>query len=272
VDDPFWLTLPVKMLASAALVVAASMLVERAGPLVGAMIATLPISAGPSYAYLALEHGPAFLHDSALASLPANAATAFFILAYAGLAQRCTLAASLGGALAAWAVALFVISRFAWSLPAALAVNVAVYALAIVATRRFLSQGSVRPAGRKWWDLPLRTFAVMVLVAVVLLAGRLLGPTAAGFAALAPVVLTSLALILHERIGGPATAAVLSHGLPGMLGFAAALLMLRATAIPFGSAAALTAALAVSVAWNASLLVLRRVRPRSLSAGRRRSR
>jgi hypothetical protein len=65
VFDPFWLTLLVKMLASAALVVGASLVVERAGPLTGAMIATLPISAGPNYVYLAMEHGDAFLRASA---------------------------------------------------------------------------------------------------------------------------------------------------------------------------------------------------------------
>ena len=39
----FWAALLAKMLASAAIVVLASLAVERAGPLVGAMIATLPL-------------------------------------------------------------------------------------------------------------------------------------------------------------------------------------------------------------------------------------
>jgi hypothetical protein len=257
VDDPFWLTLVIKMGASAAIVVAASVLVERSGPLVGAMIATLPISAGPSFAYLALEHGPEFVSQSALASLPATAATGIFILAYVALAQRGGLALSLAGAFAAWALAVFLVSRLVWSLPAAIALNAAVYTSGILATRRFLMHQPVKSAGRRWWDLPVRALAVMVLVAVVLLAGRMVGPQAAGFAALAPVVLTSLALIFHNRLGGPATASIMAHGLPGMLGFAAAILVLCLTVIPFGSAAALTGALMVSVGWNASLLILR---------------
>ena len=45
--EQLWLTLPIKMAASALIVVTASLLVERSGPVVGALIATLPISAGP---------------------------------------------------------------------------------------------------------------------------------------------------------------------------------------------------------------------------------
>ena len=40
-SDPFWVSLLAKMLATAAIVVAVSALVERAGSFVGAMIATL---------------------------------------------------------------------------------------------------------------------------------------------------------------------------------------------------------------------------------------
>lgn len=42
-SDPFWAGLLAKMLATAAIVVAVSALVERVGPFLGAMIATLPI-------------------------------------------------------------------------------------------------------------------------------------------------------------------------------------------------------------------------------------
>ena len=71
--DWFWLALAVKLAASAGIVVTASFLVERSGPFLGAMIATLPISAGPAYVFLALEHGPAFIAQSSLASLSVNA-------------------------------------------------------------------------------------------------------------------------------------------------------------------------------------------------------
>ncbi len=47
----------------------ASMVAERSGPLIGALVATLPVSAGPVYVFLALDHDAAFIAQSALASL-----------------------------------------------------------------------------------------------------------------------------------------------------------------------------------------------------------
>jgi hypothetical protein len=260
VIDPFWLTLVAKMIASAALVIGASLVVERAGPLIGAMIATLPLSAGPNYVYLAMEHGSAFLAESALASLVANAATGLFAVAYAALAQKRGLAASLGGAYAVWIAVVLFAHRLDWTLAALIAVNALVYAGAIAATRRFLAARPLRPAGRRWWDLPLRALAVMALVATVVLAGRFIGPGAAGVTALVPIVFTSLVFILHDRIGGPAAAAVIAHSLPGMVGFTVAVIVLAVTVVPLGAAAALSLALLVSVAWNGALIVLQRLR------------
>src|SRR4051812_49581812 len=102
--DPFWLALLAKMLTSAVVVVTASLVVERTGPFVGAMVATLPISAGPAHAYLAAEHGAALVAESALISLSVNAPPRAFVVTYALLAPPpppplalCRAALLLGG-------------------------------------------------------------------------------------------------------------------------------------------------------------------------------
>ena len=87
-DLAFLLMLALRMVITAAFVVSASMITERSGPVIGALIATLPISAGPSYVFLALDHDAAFIAEGALASLPINAATIFLGLIYVFLAQR----------------------------------------------------------------------------------------------------------------------------------------------------------------------------------------
>src|SRR5581483_2244067 len=87
-DLHFLLLLALRMALAAALVVSASMVTERSGPVIGALIATLPISAGPSYVFLAIDHDAAFIAESALASFPINAVTMFYCLAYVFLAQR----------------------------------------------------------------------------------------------------------------------------------------------------------------------------------------
>jgi hypothetical protein len=259
VDEQFWLMLVAKMLTTAAIVVIASLLIERSGPLLGTLLATLPISAGPAYVFLAVEHGPAFIQASALASLPANAATPLFILTYAALASRGQgLAVCLASALASWGVTVGVIPARAWSLPALLVLNIVVFAGGSVLAKRFIRGHKVPGPLRRWWNIPVRVLSVMLLVGAVVIAGRALGPAAAGIAALAPVVLTSLVLILHPHIGGPATASVLATGLPGLFGFVLALTAVYLLVLPHGSTIALSSALAISLVWNVSVLLLHR--------------
>jgi hypothetical protein len=103
-DLYFALTLIVKMAVTAAFLLAATITAERAGPLIGGLVATLPISAGPVYIFLALDHDAHFIAQSALGSLVTNAYNVIFALTYALLAQRHALAVSFGAALAVWIV------------------------------------------------------------------------------------------------------------------------------------------------------------------------
>src|SRR5687768_4748967 len=84
----FILTLALRMAITAAFVVTASVITERSGPVIGGLVATLPISAGPSYVFLALGHEAGFIAEGALASLPINAATLSLGLVYVVVAQR----------------------------------------------------------------------------------------------------------------------------------------------------------------------------------------
>src|SRR5882757_674158 len=106
----FILTLGFRMAITAAFVVSASVITERSGPVIGALVATLPVSAGPSYVFLALDHDASFIAEGALASLPINAATIFLGLTYVVLAQRRSVLVSCGVAAAVW-IALAALSR-----------------------------------------------------------------------------------------------------------------------------------------------------------------
>src|ERR1700753_1114586 len=115
-DLHFLLTLALRMAIAAAFVVTTSIIAERAGAVIGGLIATLPVSAGPSYVFLALDHDAAFIAESALASFPINAVTMFYCLAYVFLAQRRSAVVSVGGALVVW-IALAAVERlFSWTL------------------------------------------------------------------------------------------------------------------------------------------------------------
>jgi hypothetical protein len=267
VIESFWLSLLMKMSASALIVVTASLVVERMGPLVGSLLATLPLSAGPNFVYLAIEHGAAFLAETARIGLQVNIGTAPFVLVYAFAATRWNVFVSLFAGYLAWGATLAVTRQIDPGIGAAIVANVAAYALCMLLGRRFLKGPLPVAAPRRWWDLPLRVATVMGLVAAVVISGRLLGPAVTGIVAILPVVFTSLALILHPRLGGPATARVLVTGYPGLLGFGMAVATVSVTAIPFGSVYALTAGLAVAVIWNATILLHSRLRMRGESTG-----
>ena len=100
-DLSFWLELAFKMAMTAAVVVFISIVVERSGPFIGAMIAALPTAAGAAYVILAIEHPSAFIAASAVGSMAIGAAVAIFAAVYAILAQRHGVVPSLGVSLLA---------------------------------------------------------------------------------------------------------------------------------------------------------------------------
>ena len=118
-DLTFILTLALRMAVTAAFVVSASVITERSGPVIGALVATLPISAGPSYVFLALDHDAAFIAEGALASLPINAATILLCLTYVVLAQRHSALVSCAGAIAVWIALATLCARSTGRSPAA---------------------------------------------------------------------------------------------------------------------------------------------------------
>jgi hypothetical protein len=258
-DLHFILLLVLRMAIAAAFVVTASIIAERSGAVIGALIATLPISAGPSYVFLAIDHDAAFIAESAQASFPINAVTMFFCVSYVLLAQRRNAVVSVGGAITVW-IALAALERLVpWSLTTGLIANAIAFAICIPLFKRF-QHVKMPLITRRWYDVPLRAVMVATLVAIVVSLSRWVSPFVSGTIALFPVVLSSMTFILHPRIGGPATAAVIANGGWGMMGFGIAIAVLNMTAIPLGSAAALSLALATCVVWNLALWWLGRRR------------
>jgi hypothetical protein len=255
----FLLLLIVRMAITAAFVLTASIITERSGPVIGALVATLPISAGPSYVFLAVDHDAAFIAQSALASLPINAATIFLSLTYVVLAQRHSLWVSVGAAVVVWLSLATLVRMTQWSFASGVLVNAVAFAICLPLMRRFRAV-RMPPIARRWYDVPLRASLVATVVATVVTLSGWVGPKVSGIIALFPAVFTSLMLILHARIGGPPTAAVIANGGWGLLGFGTGIAVLQIAATPFGSTIALCLALATCIAWNLVLWGLSRRR------------
>jgi hypothetical protein len=256
-DLYFALALIVKMAVTAAFVVAATVTAERAGPLVGGLVATLPLGAGPVYVFLSLDHDAHFIAQSAINSLAINAVNVMFALTYALLAQKRSLALSLSFALLLWLALAFTVHEIHWTLVAAGAVNVVVLAICI-ALARPLRHVRIPPVRTYWYDLALRAAMVALLVGVTVSLSFRIGPGGSGILAVFPIILISVMLILHRRAGGPPTAAVMANAVLGLVGFAVACVVLRFAAEPFGSAVGLALALATSVGWGLGVLTARR--------------
>jgi hypothetical protein len=207
--------------------------------------------------FLALDHDAAFIAESALASLPINAPTIFFALTYVVLAQRHSTLVSCAGAVPVWIVLAALERTVQWSLAGGLFANAVAFAICLPLLRRF-RHVKMPLITRRWYDIPLRASLVATLVATVVTLSRWVGPSVSGTIALFPIVLTSMILILHPRIGGPATAALIANSGWGLLGFGVAVGVLQVTVLRFGSAVALSLALATCVGWNLGLWAIGR--------------
>lgn len=253
----FALTLIVKMAVTAGFVVAATVAAERAGPLIGGLVATLPLGTGPVYVFLALDHGAPFIAQSAVNSLAINNVNVIFALCYVLLAQRHSLTVSLSLSLLLWCVLAWGVHVVHWTVLSAGLTDLVVLP-SCIALARPLRHVRIPPVRTYWYDLALRAALVAILVGVTVSLSYRIGPAGSGILAVFPIILISVILILHRRVGGPPAAAVMANGVLGLVGFACACVVLHFTAVPLGAAIGLTLALATSVAWSLIVLTARR--------------
>lgn len=265
VIDSFWLQLVIKMLASASIVVVATMAAEKAGPFWGALIASLPVSAGPIYVLLGLEHDAAFIAESAIGSMAATAATSVYMLALALLCPRVPIVVAVPVGLALWFASILGVRQLPWDLVSATALTVGALLIGMAVTLDERRWPPPKAAARGRFDIPLRALLVAGLVALVTTYSRALGPEATGIAAVFPIVMTSLALIIHVRQGGRAVASIMANSFLPMVGFAVALTALHLTATAAGVAAGLAAGLSGSIGWSAVLAAWRLWGPKPLA-------
>jgi uncharacterized membrane protein (GlpM family) len=256
-DLLFWYSLALKMAITAAIVVIASVAVERSGPFIGALIAALPTAAGAAYIILAIEHPPAFIAASAIGSLATNAAVSVFALSYAVLAQRRGLLLSLSVAIVLWFAGAAALRLVDWTPVTAVALNVVVFAVTIPLSWRYRTSGPPPQVARKPFDIPLRALTAAIVVAVVTTASHRIGSFASGMFAVFPIVLGSFIVVLHPRVGGKASASVLAHAQVAFIGLGLGWLTLHSMAEPVGVWWGFAAGLAVGVAWNGMLWLLR---------------
>ena len=255
-----WLPPLVRALATALIVVSASAVAEALGPFWGALITSLPVSSGPAYVFLAMQHGADFVAASSLSSFAANAATGLLLIVYGVLGGRTSLPRSLGPAVLAWLAASLTTQQIIWTPFSAFLLNLAVYSsgIALLGAVRTAAPPPVPAARRQWSDIPVRAVAVAVFVSLVVAVSSMLGPNGTGVATAFPISFISLIVIVRSRIGSLASSALAANALRPMFGFGMVLLTLHLAIRPLGIGTALVVALLVSACWSIALLLLRR--------------
>lgn len=254
----FLLGLLLKIVMTVGIVVAASVVVERSGPFVGSLIASLPTAGGAVMIILAIEHAPDFIAQTAVGSLISNAICAVFALTYAFLAQRRSLIVSLGGAFLIWFAGAALSRLLDWNLMSAVLLNAVVYPLTIVAGRSLRADGPVKARVQfTARDLALRAGVVTLSVLVVTGFSSSIGSFASGLFSFFPVAMASYFVILHPRIGGKATASVAAHVQLPLIGLVLSLIAVHFLAEPIGVWWSYAVGLSVGMSWNGGLWLVR---------------
>ena len=262
----FWFGLALKIAMTVGIVVAASVVVERSGPFIGSLMASLPTAGGAALIILAIEHPTGFIAASAVGSIVSNAICAIFALTYAFLAQRRSLPVSLGGAFLMWFCCAALSRLVDWTAATAVLLNAVIYPLAIFAGRGLRADGAAKlRAAFTASDLAWRAGVVTLCVIIVTAASSSIGSFASGLFTFFPVAMGSYFVILHPRIGGKATASVAAHVQAPLIGLGLSLTAVHFLAEPIGVWWSYAVGLSIGIGWNALLWLLRNWRQRAAS-------
>jgi hypothetical protein len=252
-----------KLLVVPGLVAVVTLAVRRWGPAVGGWLAGLPIVAGPVLVFYALEQGNTFAVRAAHATLAGLIATVAFAVTYAVASRRLPWYACMVIGWSAFAVAVVLL----YTLEPGIVLSLVLLVTATIVGRRTIRTEPAAPKPPDFGasrlrrvrltvagDLPVRLVATAVLVLVLTGLAARLGPAWSGLLNAFPVLTTIVAVFSHVQRGAAAAAAFLHGYLQAIPGFALFCTVMTIALGSLGLWRALTAALAVQLAWHAALV------------------
>ena len=218
---------------------------RRWGPRIGGWLTALPLVAGPTLAFLAVEQGRAFAARAALSTLVGLLGVAAFGVVYGWTAVRRGWLVSLVASWAAFVITTVTAQLVDWAPVAALLATLAAFFLGarVLPTDR----GRAVPFAPPAWDLPLRMLGTLAVVLTVTSIADRLGPRLSGAFTPFPVALAVLLVFAHAQQGAALPLRLLRSFFPAMWGFALFLLIVAVAMIPLGPVLAFVLALAIQM-------------------------
>lgn len=206
-----------KLLAAPLLILAVTFLVRRFGPAVGGLLMGLPLTTGPISIFTAIDHGPGFAREAAIANIIGQISGCLFCLFYARTAMHRGSGISTLSGVAGYAAATVIWSAFDWTLIGA----ILVFATAnIVVLRVFPAVPACAPhRTAPSWELPLRMIVATAFIMLITAASAHLSPQIGGLIAPFPVFVLILTVFTHIRDGSAAAATLTRSVIAGSPAF-----------------------------------------------------
>jgi len=263
-----------KLTIAPALVALATLAGRRWGAAAAGLVAGLPIVSGPLLFFYAVEQGPVYASDAALATLLGLLALCAFVLAYAWRAWSGGSAlSSVALGWVAFALVTLLVNRLLDAHAVSLGRALLYALLALFLSLRSLPPEAPVPDGESAvpagfsgaprpgaGDLALRMLAAALLVWALTSFAQRLGPRLGGLLTPFPVASTVLAVFAHLQGGSPGVRAVLKGLLLALNAFAVFCAVLAAALVAWGVGPSFGAALLCAGLVQAAVLALPRRR------------
>lgn len=205
----------IRLTATALVIIVVTWSVELFGPMIGGVLAGLPITLGPGFYFLVAQAPQSFVERAASYSLWSLCATQCFLLAYVLRGRHASPASTLTGAILAWGAAAAMLR----AMPSTLWLGGLLFALTTAACL-WAGRGAVRPAARAagkpgLGSLLLRGILAGALVAGVTTASHRLGAALSGLLLSFPIGYSVISVTIHQHMGRYTATATLYSALLG---------------------------------------------------------
>jgi len=211
--------LAAKLILTPSLIAMATLAARRWGPIVGGLIAGMPLTSGPVSVFLAVERGVTFAAAAAQAALLGLIAVVAFCIGYDKTAHRARWPASCAVGFICYFAAVLVLRNLSVGIYTSilLVYSIIVAAMLLMSTTR---KNAANRAERALWDLPLRMIAATGMVLLITGIADRIGPTWSGLLSPFPVFASVMAVFSHRASGASAAIHVLRGVVTGSVAFA----------------------------------------------------